>query len=94
MFMPTTRSAGIGPSPSSGVAQTVNNTALERVADRHLQRSAGRGHFTARVDPVNLSQRHQQEMMVAKTNNLCQRSSVMLRGFNPTDLPYRRERPL
>ena len=66
-------------------AQAVEHAALERVADADAHRRAGGGDFAAGMDAVQFAQRHEQQMMVPKTDDFGERDAVVPGGFNPAD---------
>ena len=61
------------------------HAAFERVADAHAQRRAGGRDFAAGMDAFQFAQRHQQQVMIPKTDDLGERDAVMPGGFNPAD---------
>jgi hypothetical protein len=55
------------------------------VADADAHGQAGGGDFAAGMDAVQFAQRHEQQMMIPKPDNLGERDAVVPRGFNPAN---------
>jgi hypothetical protein len=70
-----------------GTAQAINHPPHQRVADRHLQRRSRGNHFAADVDPMRLAQGHQQQVMIAKADDLRVRLVVLLARLDLTTSP-------
>ena len=81
-FKLTVSLASIGPEIVERLAQAVNDPALEPLANRHAQGRAQGNDFAARMDALDFAQRHEQDVVIPKTDNLGQRGTIVARGFD------------
>ncbi len=75
------------PQTVNGPAQAVEHAAFQGVADADSHRRAGGGDFAAGMDAMQFAQRHQQQMVVPKPDDLGERDTVVSRGFDAADFP-------
>ena len=64
------------------VAQPVQHPALQQLAHRHAQGGAQGDDFAAGMNAVDFAQRHEQDMMIAKSHHLGQGGAVVAGGFD------------
>ena len=77
-----------------GFAQAADHTSHQARSNRNFQWLAQRHHLAARMNAVHFAQRHQQNVMIAKSDDFGQRGNVVLRGLDPANLANGRERAL
>src|SRR5690242_13544459 len=67
------------------IAKAVNHPAHERIAHRHAQSRTKRDDFAARMNTANFAERHEQDMVIPKTDHFSQRRTIVPRGFDAAD---------
>src|SRR5581483_9291002 len=72
--------------------EAVNHAAFQGFADRHAQGSAQRDDFTAGMDAVNFTERHEQNMIISEANDFGQGGPIMPGGFDAADFAHGSQR--
>src|ERR1035441_771871 len=74
------------------IAEAVNHAALERAADRDAHRRTGGNDFAAGMNAVQFAERHQEQMMIPKTDHFREHVRLAARRLDAHDFAQSGER--